>query len=216
MIRNILIIDNTFVVMSLNYKIKKDKLLILDLDGTLIYTELLNIHNENTTLDTFIIKDDNENRYLVKERPFLRKFIHEANKLYNLGVWTASKKCYADAIISNIFDGITLEIQYSENHCKKQIDQKNNIAHIIKPISKILDVDKTYNPKNVLVVDDNVTTFSENPNNAIHIDSWKGEDDDNTLSVLIHAIKMAAKLDDVRKIGEVWKDEQEKIDKQIE
>jgi TFIIF-interacting CTD phosphatase-like protein len=181
----------------------KNKNLILDLDNTLIFSEPLDHNNIQTKLDSFIIKDEEVRLYVIKERPYLRRFIKEINKYYNIGVWTASEGYYSEAIISNLFDGIDLSVVYLRKQCDIEMDPNTKVVtKIKKPISKIISENKQFDKTNTLVIDDNITTFEDNPENAIHVSSWFGCADDYVLFYLIDVLKEAVSLPDIRKIGQ--------------
>lgn len=190
------------------------KLLSLDLDSTLIHTVTLTAKELDTKLGTFIIKGDDYEPsqdeflplYLVKERPYMRKFIQRANQLFDLGVFTAADGYYADVVITNLFDGIDLKVRNTLNQCKVERNPiTKEITKIKKPIATIMADNKQYNEKNILVIDDDPSTFEDNHLNAILVAPWHGEENDTLFKTLIKVIELAATLDDVRKIGEVWK-----------
>lgn len=184
----------------------KSKLLVLDLDSTLIHSEYLTAQNLDTKLETFIIKDEEVSLYQVKKRPFLGKFIQEANKYFALGVWTASNETYADAVIANLFNGIDLAVRYSREKCVIEYHpQTTMIKKIKKPLSKITSENKNFHEKNTLFIDDNPTTYEDNSANAIGVSPWTGQEDDYLLKQLIDIIKVASQLEDVRKIGVAMK-----------
>ena len=201
------VIKNILPCLCEEQLLPRNKLLIFDLDNTLIYSEILDASNIDTTLDTFLVKDEDVTLILIKERPFLRRLIKEAAKYFHIGVWTASEGYYADAIISNLFDGIDLKVRYLRDKCHITLSPDGkSITKIKKPISKIAAENKSFDRTNILVLDDNPATFEDNPENAIQVRSWTGQENDITLFQLIDVIREAALLDDVRKIGQVMLD----------
>ena len=71
-----------------------NKLLILDIDETLIYSS-------DKQLDR--IPDFKLDEYFVYIRPGLEEFVLGCSKLFSLAIWTASSSEYAREVIKNVF-----------------------------------------------------------------------------------------------------------------
>ena len=106
---------------------KKKYLLVLDIDETLVHSELIieqsrekpainkkydrrvEFRNPNGTVDV----------YGVRYRPFLLEFLDRMSKLYDLAIYTASAKDYADAVIDQLDPTKTLFIgRLYREHCR--------------------------------------------------------------------------------------------------
>ena len=202
--------DNTYSPSDKNslkdntYSPSDKPLLVLDLDETLVYTTQLNSTKiEEDIVDNFVAQFDDE-IYVIKKRPHLDEFLEEAKKYFKISIWTAGEEEYANTVVSEIFDDIELEFVYSRKNCKIEIDlETKQIKKIRKPISTIMSENKYFNEKNILIVDDNPTIFEDNSGNALCIPSWKGDRNDKMLPTLISIIKEIAKLNDIRKYGDV-------------
>ncbi len=76
---------------------KSHNYLILDLDETLVFSSFAKT-SEGIKLTNY--KSDRD--IYVTKRPFLDKFLKEMSKIYNLIVFTASEKKYADSVLKII------------------------------------------------------------------------------------------------------------------
>jgi TFIIF-interacting CTD phosphatase-like protein len=77
----------------------KKNLLLLDLDGTLITS----ISSYTKYSPDFIFSYSKKHNYNVFKRPCLDVFIDKCFEMYEVGIWTASKKEYAEFISKKIF-----------------------------------------------------------------------------------------------------------------
>ncbi|KAI3847071.1 hypothetical protein MKW92_041578 [Papaver armeniacum] len=78
---------------SLPRKIEEKKLLVLDLDETLVHTVL---HSGSCDFSFTTIE---ECTYYVKKRPYVQEFLERASELFNVFVFTASDQMYADPVL---------------------------------------------------------------------------------------------------------------------
>lgn len=73
----------------------RKKLLILDIDETLIYGTEASLPREAD----FLVE-----QYHIYKRPFLNVFLKKCLDWFEVGVWTSSTPSYATAIVSAIFE----------------------------------------------------------------------------------------------------------------
>ena len=160
------------------------KLLILDIDETLIHTERFPIdYLSEGTYDFKIKSSDNEYEYFVIKRPYLKEFIDWSFKNFKVGIWTAAGDKYASTVLSNIgIDISNLEFFYTQEHCTLKIDNETGSCYGVKNLSKIR---KKYNLDEVLIVDDIHHTAINNYGNLIHIKEFTTNRDDKELLKLI-------------------------------
>lgn len=185
------------------------KLLLLDLDETLIHSEYdlkdKNINSYDTVLrfkdnsyDKNSFDGSNSDEYCevgIILRNGVKKFLSILNNYFNIGIFTASVKEYADAIIryldpnKNIF-----KFCLYRNNCVNVNDLVN-----IKDLRIIKDVDL----KKIILVDNNMYSFSTQLSNGILINSFYGDkDDDELMNVLGYLIQFIFSSDDVRVTNE--------------
>lgn len=89
---------------------RKKYLLVLDIDETLVHSELIveqsinkpAIHKKYDTQVEFRNPNGTVDIYGVRYRPFLHEFIERMSKLYDLAVYTASAQDYADAVMDQL------------------------------------------------------------------------------------------------------------------
>ena len=180
-----IIIPNTNNPIKLNPKIpylkfppKKEYTLVLDLDGTLIYFNFINI---------------NKNLGKVRLRPGLLNFLEIIKEFYEIIVFTSSTKDYADIILnaienkgnSKFFDGRL----YREHNL--QLEQK-----FYKDLSRI-----GRNLTKTLIVDNFNHTFKFQKENGILISSFYGENKEDKALIELQKIliKIYNEKGDVRK-----------------
>ena len=101
------------------------KNIILDLDQTLIYSDLIKDFKPSPKMEKFFYKNLDKD-YITFARPHLQAFLDYIFKKYNVAIWTAANKPYAIAIINKfilIKPGRKLEFFYSD-HCTLSKQQK--------------------------------------------------------------------------------------------
>lgn len=193
---------------SETYNNTNKKLLLLDLDETLIHSEFRDNYNYKS-LDkmkahskcyhrSFSYIENNYKYYFdIYFRPFLFDFLHEIKNYFDLAIFTASTKGYADTIIN-------------------YIDPNNEIfkfrlyREACIPIQKYLYIKdlriiKNYNPMKVIIMDNSLYSFINQPSNGMLIYSFYSNHKDNQL---IYAknflIKYLYPANDVRTEIEKW------------
>ena len=142
-----------------NYKYS----LVVDLDETLIYSFLLN----------------GENTYLI--RPYCFEFLNEMSTYYEIVVFTAGTKEYADKILNQI-DKNKSWIKYRLYREHLTFDDEE--LSIFKDLSKLgRDLSKT------IIIDNRQENFELQPNNGLLIKTWNGNFDDKELFDLKNILK---------------------------
>lgn len=180
------------------------KLILLDLDETLIHSEHeikdINIY------DTILRFKDNSSDPQAGEyyeigiflRNGVQKFLSVLKNYFNIGIFTASDKDYADAIIKYLDpnNNIIKFSLYREN-CVNVNDLIN-----IKDLRILKDV-KDDNLKKIVLIDNNMYSFSNQLSNGILINSFYGDKNDNELSnVLGYLLEFILPADDIRETNE--------------
>ena len=210
---------------------KNKKILLLDLDETLIHADFFeeleenkidsnkydaiisfytsedpninntnnnnNITDNNTTDDES--KDDSCEKVLNKVgifiRPKVKEFLEEISKYFLIGVFTAAIPEYADAAI-NYLDPEEKYIKFKlyRNDCI-------NIGDLVR--IKDLKIFGEENLDKIVLLDNNIYSFSNQLSNGILINSFFNDENDDELSnVRKYLIEYIFPCDDVRKINE--------------
>lgn len=172
-----------------------DKVVVLDLDSTLISTQesfdtfknlgimsnpkLMELKRRCYCIkikDVDALGDGTRYDFWGIKRHYLEEFLLFCFNYFKLViVWSAGQKSYVEAIVENIFKNLrkphlVLSFDYVE------LDKDENIG---KPLSKLIkhEVVKKYGVKmgQFIAVDDNETTFEKNVKNAIFIPQFEPE-----------------------------------------
>jgi len=179
------------------------KLILLDLDETLIHSEHELKDKDLNSFDTIIRfkdKDDpsESDEYYemgIYVRNETQKFLSLLNNYFNIGIFTASEKEYADAIIRYLDPNQDIiKFCLYRNNCVNVNDLIN-----VKDLRVIKDIDL----KKVVLVDNNMYSFAPQLSNGILINSFYGDKNDVELwNVLGYLIQYIFPADDVRIINE--------------
>ena len=208
----------------------KKKILVLDLDETLIHADFDEefANNKNVKYDTEIsffseenfsnnktdddnnndndstLTDDESKDYSNTKilntigiflRPGLKKFLEQVSKYFEVGIFTASVPEYADAVI-NYLDPQNKLIKFRlyRNNCV-------NVGDLLRV--KNLKIFKNVPLSKIILVDNNMYSFTSQLNNGILINSFIYDQNDTELSnVLSYLINYILPCDDVRKVNE--------------
>jgi Dullard-like phosphatase family protein len=173
------------------------KILLLDLDETLIHADFNNEYVNNTTIkyDKIIsFEDENE---IISVGIFIRNglniFLKELSKDFTIGIFTASYKNYADAIIDYIDPNKNyIKFRLYRDNCI----QFNNIS--IKDLRILKGIDL----KNVVLVDNSMYSFANQLNNGILINSFYFDKNDVDLFSVMNYLKCYVNnADDIREVN---------------
>jgi len=149
----------------------KEYTLVLDLDETLIH-----------------YKDD-EKYYLV--RPGVSQFLEELSHLFDIIIFTAGVKKYADCIVDNIdSDKCITHRLYRRHTVFKDAIYVKDLSLLGRDLSKTLIIDNLYE------------SFISQPYNGILIKSWYDDMEDTELLTLLPFLKglVEDKVEDIREI----------------
>ena len=114
----------------------------------------------------------NKGEFLV--RPGVKEFLLEMNHYFELILFTASNKQYADwAMQIADPDGLVMLRLYKEHTIDSQIKDLANIGR---------------NLDRVIIIDNFAKSFEKQPRNGIQISTWTGNENDNELEKLIQPL----------------------------
>lgn len=164
-------------------------LLVLDLDGTLVYAD----HKPLPVFD--FVLDPNIRPIYVKKRPYLDYFLGEARKGYGLFIWTAGSARYSQEVIENLGLAGLIMGCFSRDHCTRRFERETREEYLIKRLRKIRrDLSK------VLIVDDSPRKCEKNYGNAIYINEFNGQEGDRELFYLALYLRTIKNAENFRKI----------------
>ena len=173
---------------------QKDKLLILDLDETLIYAT-------ETPLER--PADFRVGRFHVYKRPYLEAFLQACFSWFDVAVWTSASPMYAGGIVRNLFPGPDLPtFVWASDRCTRVYDTELCEYYWRKDLKKVQR--KGYSKDAVLVVDDTPQKWENSYGNLVRVAPFKGSPDDNELVKLLaylEYLRDEAKIRRVEKRG---------------
>ena len=189
-------ISNSFNLLNND---KNKKTLILDLDETLIHSDLdLEYKNHIITLFFDSEEEGEEEKNIpipLILRPKLFDFLNYVKEKYELIIFTASQKNYADKIIDYIEkDQKYFSLRLYREHCI-----------FIKPglYIKDLRIFKNRDLKNIVLIENSIFSFAHQLNNGILVTSFYNDEDDcfliNLKDYLMYCIE---NCDDIRIINQ--------------
>eukprot|EP00826_Nyctotherus_ovalis_P057099 TRINITY_DN7799_c0_g1_i4.p1 TRINITY_DN7799_c0_g1~~TRINITY_DN7799_c0_g1_i4.p1 ORF type:complete len:438 (-),score=114.62 TRINITY_DN7799_c0_g1_i4:239-1552(-) len=162
------------------------KTLILDLDETLVHS--VTKATKKAVLSLMFKVNNKPNMVHVLFRPHAEEFIVKAAELYELVIFTASQKYYADYVINKLDPSKHVSHRLYREHCvistKKFIKDLSNIGRDLK---------------DVIIVDNSPAAYEWNSDNAIPIETWTEREDDTQLEKLFELLKDLARVEDVRR-----------------
>ena len=194
------------------------KILVIDLDETLIHTSFQKIQNpdfkiqldSNINRKNSINKNNNNNindipmpkqvEAYIRIRPGVDKFLSQMSKYYDIYVYSASSKNYLNTIIKNIDKNNIIKQCYCRDDCimyvedyEEDFDKPNNKYNYVKDLKKI-----NKDLRNIVFVDNNTISFKLQEKNGIPIKSWYDDNEDLELYKLIPILKNLSGFYDVR------------------
>ena len=187
---------------SINFNSIKNsnkKLLILDLDETLIHSDVDRLLDQKKTkydavLNFFDLDDQQNTELPILLRPGLFEFLDYASENFDLVIFTASEKLYADKIIDYIEkDKKYFKMRLYREHCifiEPGLYIKN--LNIFKPYKKI---------KDIIIVDNSLFSFANQLNNGILVTSFFDDENDSFLISLKEYLTMIKDVKDFREIN---------------
>ena len=177
------------------------KLILLDLDETLIHSVYDINYKNNNLFDTIIrFKDSSSSsgEYYsigIYVRNGVKKFLKILNNYFIIGIFTASEKDYADAIIKYLDpDKNIIKFCLYRNNCINV----NGLINI-KDLRIIKDIDL----RKTILIDNSMYSFALQLSNGILINSfYEDKNDVELFCVLNYLIEYILPADDVRDVNE--------------
>ena len=169
----------------------KRKILVLDLDETLIHSHQDGVLRPGTPPD-FILEvgiDKHPVRYFVYKRPHVDFFLELVSQWYELVVFTASMEIYGSAVADKLDNRNVLKRRYYRQHCTL------NLGSYIKDLSVVHN-----DLSSIIILDNSPGAYRNHPDNAIPIKSWFIDPSDTALLNLLPMLDALRFTADVRSV----------------
>ena len=130
--------------------------------------------------------------YYVHKRPHCDLFLSKVSKWYDLIIFTASMKEYADPVID------WLESSFTGKFCKRLYRHncvvREGVGYIkdLSVVTEVLD--------EVVLIDNSPTSYARNEDNAIQVEGWISDPSDADLLNLLPLLEALRYVTDVRSI----------------
>ncbi len=159
------------------------KLLILDLDETLIYATEQALARPHD----FVVGS-----YMVYKRPYVEEFIKFCVQHFKVAVWTSSTRSYAEEIVEALFpENYPLEFVFARDRCVRRFNPEYQDHYFIKDLRKVKS--KGYTLEQIIMLDDTPSKLCRNYGNLVKIKEWLGEETDQELKqVQSYLLKLKA------------------------
>ena len=178
------------------------KLLILDIDNTLIYS-----HQFSNIYSDFDMKFDDKDYYYSIKRPHLKEFLEYCNKNFRIAFWSAASEDYVQKVLENIIGDIGPVFIWGSKKCTiSMIHSFYEVnLNIYKRLRKVWKCKKYYATKeNTLILDDTPLTYRYNYGNAISIKKFYGDSEDSELLRIKELLNTLKDCEDVRQIHKLY------------
>lgn len=188
---------------SILYSNKK-KTLVIDLDETLIHSISRGTTHSNSSqahiIEVRFAISGVSTLYYVHKRPYCDLFLSKVCKWYNLIIFTASMKEYADPVIDwleNSFSGRFAQRMYRSNCIMRDgVGYIKDLGNIKDPDSKDLTVPLT----DVIIIDNSPISYAMHVDNAIQVEGWISDPTDTELLNLLPFLEALRHTTDVRNV----------------
>lgn len=174
----------------------KRKILVLDLDETLIHSTHDGVARQTVTPGTppdFILRvniDRHPVRFFVHKRPHVDYFLDVVKDWYELVVFTASMEIYGAAVADRLAgDRKILARRFFRQHCSL------DYGAYTKDLSSI-----STDLSSIFILDNSPGAYRSYPDNAIPIKSWFSDPKDTSLLNLLPVLDALRFTSDVRSV----------------
>ncbi|CAD8106072.1 unnamed protein product [Paramecium primaurelia] len=168
---------------------QKKKVLVLDLDETLVHCEFKENPNFQHEAILKVIHKEQEYKVYLRTRPHLNKFLLEASQDYEIIIFTAGYEVYCEKVLEYIDKDRLISDYYARGSCQFI----NGVC-----FKDLFLLDRLM--EDIIFIDNNPNAFDRCQENGLLIPSYLDSDDDDCLLKLIPFLKFLSKKKDLRPI----------------
>lgn len=184
---------------------KKKKTLVVDLDETLIHSiSRGTTHNNSSQAHIVEVKLSTSGistLYYVYKRPHCDHFLSKVSKWYDIVIFTASMKEYADPVIDwleSTFPGkFSKRLYRSDCTLRDGVGYIKDLNVVHAEIKNSLSVDRL---NETIIIDNSPISYAMQVDNAIQVEGWISDPTDANLLNLIPLLEALRYTTDVRNI----------------
>lgn len=158
----------------------KKKTLILDLDETLIHADFDGRFENHDQRITFLY-DSQEISVNIFVRPGVFEFLKAVSEIFEIFIFTASKKEYADAVLDFLDPEKML---FKHRLYRDSCIPINNRVYV-----KDLSIFVNRKPENIILIDNSFYSFCNQPRNGVLINSFYNDKQDRELINLLNYLQ---------------------------
>jgi RNA polymerase II subunit A small phosphatase-like protein len=166
----------------------KKKLLVLDMDETLLHT----VFDEEEVLpsapDAKVFLPNDKITIPVFLRPGVQDFLKKVSSEYEVLVWTAGTRCYAEPVLNRLDPNGYITTRLYRDSCTEQEDGSyvKDLSLLNRPLSE------------VIIVDNNPDSFAFHPDNGIQCSDFYFDKCDTDLKKIYRFLDLIKDAKDVR------------------
>lgn len=166
-------------------------LLVLDLDQTLIHTTFTELSRE---------PDFVEDGYMTYWRPGVCAFLDACLNEFEVGIWTASTRDYAEPILAALGVLDRFSFVWCRERCAVRYEPWSVAGSaLLKPLKKLLR--RGYDRRQVIYVDDSADVVRMSYGNLVQVVPFIGDDEDRELERLLPYLRFLRGCENVREIN---------------
>lgn len=186
---------------------QRRKILVMDLDETLIHSASRNTSHSNPSqghmVEVKFAISGISTLYYVHKRPHCDLFLSKVSKWYDLVIFTASMKEYADPVIDwleSSFPGKFRKRLYRNNCTLRDGVGYIKDLSILCGSSSPISVTTSGGLGEVILIDNSPVSYALNVDNAIQVEGWISDPSDTDLLTLLPFLEALRYTTDVRDI----------------
>lgn len=190
---------------------ERRKILVVDLDETLIHSASRSTSHSNSSqghmVEVRFAISGVSTLYYVHKRPHCDLFLSKVSKWYDLVVFTASMKEYADPVVDwleSSFPGNFTKRLYRNNCILRDgvgyIKDLSTVCGHFPTASISTSSSTTVGLGDVILIDNSPVSYAMNVDNAIQVEGWISDPTDTDLLTLLPLLEALRYTTDVRDI----------------